>query len=269
MKKSPNVTIMINAARAAAKSLLRDFGEVEKLQISEKGPADFVSNADTKAEKIIVEQLKASRPEYGILAEEGNNFESKSEFRYVIDPLDGTNNFLHGFPYWAISIGLEKNGEIVAGVVMAPVFDEIYWAEKGQGAYLNDRRIRVSGRKHFRDAFVGCGSASSYRRPTELPFTIRHVLNRLGESVASVRCMNAAALDLAFVACGRFDAMVDTGLKKWDSCAGIALVREAGGNVTGILEDAKDYYESGNILATNYHLHDKLIRVLSPTEKTE
>jgi len=269
--KSANLTIMVNAARKASKTLLRDFGEIENLQISEKGPGDFVSNADKRAEETIVAQLLGARPTWDILAEEGSNKSTKAEYRFVIDPLDGTNNFLHGFPYWAISIGLEKfdkdgNAEIVAGVVMNPVMDEIYYAEKGQGAFLNDRRIRVSGRKDTKLAFMGCGSASSYRRPHKAPFDIRDALHRLGHSVNSVRCMNAAALDLAFVASGRYDAMVDLALKKWDCAAGIILVREAGGKVTKP-HDFSDGYEDGDILASNFQLHEKLMRILSGTKE--
>jgi len=247
---------------------LRDFGEIENLQVSSKGPGDFVSNADKKAERVIITELLASRPDYGILAEESGVEHGKkdAEYRFVIDPLDGTNNFLHGFPYWAVSIGLEKNGELEAGVIIVPVLDEIYFAEKGKGAFLNDKRIRVSSRKHLSEAFVGCGSASSFRRPTNLPFNIQHVLNKLGSSVASVRCMNAAAVDLVFTAAGRYDAMVDTGLKKWDMAAGIVILKEAGGQITEIL-GRDDYYETGNILASNYHLHDKLIGLLSPPKE--
>lgn len=264
--KSANLSIMINAGRVAAKNLMRDFGEIENLQVSEKGPGDFVSNADKKAEEIIVEQLTASRPSWDILAEEGSNKATEAEYRFVIDPLDGTNNFLHGFPYWAISIGLEKHSskgvELVAGVVLNPMLDEIYYAEKGQGAYLNDRRIRVSGRKHAKNAFIACGSASSVRRPHLAPFDIQQALGNLGNHVSSVRCMCAAALDLAFVAAGRYDGMMDLALKKWDCAAGIVLVREAGGKVTKPHED-KDGYLEGDILATNFHLHEDLMRILS------
>lgn len=269
--KSANLTIMINAARKASKDLLRDFGEIENLQVSEKGPGDFVSNADQKAEDTIVRQLSGARPDWDILGEEGANKSTGSEYRFVIDPLDGTNNFLHGFPYWAISIGLEKidkdgKAEIIAGVVMNPVLDEIYYAEKGGGAFLNDRRIRVSGRKDVKNAFIGCGSASSFRRPHKAPFDIRDAIHRLGFNVNSVRCMNAAALDLAFVASGRYDGMVDLALKKWDCCAGIILVKEAGGKVTKPHEFT-DGYEDGDILATNFHLHEKLMRILSETKE--
>jgi myo-inositol-1(or 4)-monophosphatase len=269
--KSANLTIMVNAARKASKTLLRDFGEVENLQISEKGPGDFVTNADKRAEETIVAQLLGARPTWDILAEEGSDKSTNAEYRFVIDPLDGTTNFLHGFPYWAISIGLEKfdadgKAEIIAGVVMNPIMDEIYYAEKGQGAFLNDRRIRVSGRKDLKNAFIGCGSASSFRRPHKAPFDIRDALHRLGHSVNSVRCMNAAALDLAFVASGRYDGMVDLALKKWDCAAGIILVREAGGKVTKP-HDFSEGYDDGDILASNFHLHEKLMRILSETKE--
>lgn len=264
MSTSPHLTVMINAAKKASRQLLRDFGEVENLQVSAKGPGDFVSNADKKAEETIIAELKAARPDYAILAEEsGEKHSGKStEYRYVIDPLDGTTNFLHGFPYWSISIALEKNGEIVAGVVMAPVFNEIFSAEKNGGAFLNNRRIRVSSRKHLNEAFMACGSPSSYRRPTKSPLNIMQTITKITPKVGTIRCVNSAALDLAYLAAGKFDAVVDLSLKKWDMAAGIIIVKEAGGNVTDI-HGKTAYYEEGDIVASNYHLHENLISLLS------
>lgn len=263
MGKSPTLSVMINAARKASVNLLRDFGEVENLQVSQKGPGDFVSQADKKAEQIIIDELSAARPDYAILAEEGGNKETDSKFRFVIDPLDGTNNFLHGLPYWAVSIGLEEDGVPVAGVVYVPVLDELFFAEKGQGAYMNDRRIRVSGRRDTHTAMIAAASPSSVRRKHKAPFPVNHIHKELGANMASVRCYNAAAVDLAYTAAGKFDGAVDLALKKWDVCAGIVLVKEAGGKVSGVL-GKDDGYESGDLLASNYHLHDKLLSILSP-----
>ena len=258
------LNVMITAVKKAERNLVRDFGEVEKLQVSKKGPGDFVSNADRRAEETIAEYLMMARPDYQILAEEsGNKYGAKEgEYRFVLDPLDGTNNFLHGFHYWAISLGLEKNGELVAGVVSAPILNEIYHAEKSNGAFLNNRRIRVSNRNKLADAYMVCGSPSSIRRQTKAPFDVIDVVNAAARQVGSVRCTGSAALDLSNVAAGRFDALVELGLKKWDSAAGAVILKEAGGRITGI-SGADDYYETGDIVASNYHLHDDIIRLLS------
>ncbi len=262
MAISPTLSVMIRAADKAAKSLVRDFGEVEKLQISMKGPGDFVSNADKKAESIIIEELSKARPDYAILAEESGEIKKNSEYRFVIDPLDGTTNFLHGFPYWSISIALERNGEPIAGVISAPILNETFWAEKGQGAFVNNRRIRTSGRRHLNEAFIASGSPSSVRRVTNAPFDILDAMRILSRKVGYIRCVNSAALDLAFIAAGRFDALVDLSLKKWDIAAGIIILKEAGGQITDVF--GKDsYYEKGDVIASNYHLHDNLISLLS------
>jgi myo-inositol-1(or 4)-monophosphatase len=260
---SPHLKIMTDAARNAAKGLIRDFGEVEKLQVSKKGPGDFVSNADRRAEEVIISTLLKARPDYGVLAEESaEQIKPNSEYKFVIDPLDGTNNFLHGFPYWSISIGLEKAGEIIAGVVMCPTLDEIYHAEKGQGAFLNNRRIRVSNRPSFSDAFVACGSPSSVRRKTKAPYDIIDVVTKISHEVSSVRCAGSAALDLCKVASGCFDGLVELSLKKWDIAAGIVIVKEAGGRITGV-DGSENYYETGDIVASNSHLHEPILKLLS------
>ena len=269
MSTSPLLSVMIKAAEKAGKSLTRDFGEVENLQVSAKGPGDFVSNADKKAEEIIITELKRARPDYKVLAEEsGTKHSAKedSEYCWVIDPLDGTNNFLHGFPYWSVSIGLEKAGEIIAGVVVAPIFQETFWAEKGQGAFLNNRRIRVSSRKNLIESYIASGSPSSFRRPTKAPYNILEVINRASGKVGHIRCVNSAALDLAYVAAGKFDGMIDLSLKKWDMAGGIIIVKEAGGKITDVA-GGNSYYEGGDIVASNYHLHDGFIGLLSTTKK--
>jgi myo-inositol-1(or 4)-monophosphatase len=262
---SPTLSVMLKAAEKAAKSLLRDFNEVENLQVSMKGPGDFVSNADKRSEEIIIKDLQKARPDYAILAEESGakTAQNNSEYRFVIDPLDGTNNFLHSFPYWSISIGLEKNGEIIAGVVSVPTLNEVYYAEKGNGAYAqNGRRLRVSSRTKLSDAYIASASPSSVRRTANAPISTMDALNKFSSKVAHVRCVNSAALDLAYVAAGKFDALFDSCLKKWDIAAGIIILKEAGGMVTD-LSGGNTYYETGNILATNYGLHDSLIGLLS------
>ena len=261
---SPILNVMITAVRKAERNLVRDFGEVERLQVSKKGPGDFVSNADRRAEETIIEHLMMARPDYQILAEEsGSNYGAKEgEYRFVLDPLDGTSNFLHGFHYWAISLGLEKNGELIAGVVSSPVINEVYHAEKSQGAYLNNRRIRVSNRPKIADAYIACGSPSMIRRQTQSAFDVIDVVNKISRKVTSVRCTGSAALDLCNIAAGRFDGLIELGLKKWDTSAGAVILKEAGGKITGISGN-DDYYESGDIVASNYHLHDDLIRLLS------
>lgn len=262
---SPTLSIMLKAAEKAAKSLIRDFNEVENLQVSMKGPGDFVSNADKRSEKIIIEELLKARPDYAILAEESGVREANnnSEFRFVIDPLDGTNNFLHSFPYWCISIGLEKNGEIIAGVVSAPTLNEVYYAEKGQGAYSQSgRRLRVSSRNKLGEAYIASASPSSVRRTSNSPIQTMDALQKFSGKVAHVRCANSAALDLAYVAAGKFDALFDSCLKKWDIAAGILLVKEAGGKITDFSGN-DGFYETGNILATNYGIHDEFLKMLN------
>ncbi|HEY9343786.1 MAG TPA: inositol monophosphatase family protein [Inquilinus sp.] len=230
--RSPLITVMIRAAQKAGRGLVRDFGEVENLQVSRKGPADFVSAADIKAEATVREELTRARPRFGWMMEEGGVIEGEDkDRRWVVDPLDGTTNFLHGIPHFAISIALEQEGVPVAGVIYNPVTDELYWAEKGAGAFLNDRRLRVSSRKNLPDAligtgmpFMGRGDSIAYQR--ELQMIMPHV--------AGIRRMGAASLDLAYVAAGRFDGFWETGLNPWDIAAGIVLVQEAGGFVTDI-----------------------------------
>ena len=258
------LNVMITAVKKAEKNLIRDFGEVERLQVSKKGPGDFVSNADRRAEETIVQHLTMARPDYMILAEEsGNQHGAKEgEYRFVLDPLDGTNNFLHGFHYWSISLGLEKNGELIAGVVSAPILNQVYHAEKNGGAYLNNRRIRVSNRNKIADSYIACGSPSSVRRKTQSPMDIIDVINKVCHKATSVRCTGSSALDLCNIASGSFDALIELALKKWDIAAGTIILKEAGGKITGP-DGSENYYETGDLIASNYHLHDNFVGLLS------
>lgn len=256
---SPALNVMTTAARKAGRALIRDFGEVENLQVSLKGPADFVSTADRRTERILIESLQKARPGYGFLVEEQGAIEGPDRtHRFIIDPLDGTTNFLHGIPHFAISIALEREGQLVSAVVYNPVADEMFTAEKSHGAYLNDRRLRVAARQSLKEALVATG----------MPFHGHGDHERfLGElapvmaDVAGVRRFGSAALDLAWVAAGRYDAFWERGLAKWDIAAGVLLVREAGGVVSDLLGGAR-FLETGDILAANERLHPQLLKLL-------
>ncbi|MGB4057152.1 MAG: inositol monophosphatase family protein, partial [Alphaproteobacteria bacterium] len=225
--QSPDINIMIKAAEKAARSLIRDFGEVEQLQVSRKGPADFVSAADRRAEEVIHAELKKARPGFGFLMEESGEIKgTDSDSRFIIDPLDGTTNFLHGIPHWCISIGLEEKGEMKAGVVYDPIKDEMFYAEKGQGAFHRRKRLRVSGRINMDSAIITTGAPRRAGGGHELFFKEQRAVWDLG---ASLRRYGAAALDLAYVAAGRFDAFWERDLKQWDTAAGLLMVKEAGG----------------------------------------
>jgi myo-inositol-1(or 4)-monophosphatase len=253
--RSPLWTVMTGAAQKAARALKRDFGEVENLQVSQKGPSDFVSAADLRAEKVLRLELSKARPRFGFLLEEGGEIAGEDKHhRWIVDPIDGTTNFLHGIPHFAISIGLEMDGEIIAGLVFNPIVDEMYYAEKGKGAFLNDRRLRVSSRSNLGEAVIATGIP--FRgRPGHAPFLKQ--LGKVMETVAGVRRMGTASLDMAYVAAGRYDGFWETGLQPWDIAAGIILVREAGGFVTEI-NGGKEVLGSGNILAANPRLHKEL-----------
>jgi myo-inositol-1(or 4)-monophosphatase len=238
--------------------LKRDFGEVEQLQVSVKGPGDFVSTADFKAEKMLHAELEKARPGFGFLLEEGGEIPSRDgRHRWIIDPLDGTTNFLHGVPHWAISIGLERDGEIIAGLIYQPITDEMFWAEKGAGAYLNDRRLRVSARRTVEESLIGTG----------IPFRGHGDHDRYLKTLRAViaistgaRRMGAASLDLAYVAAGRYDGYWEFGLKPWDMAAGLILVREAGGTIGGL--GAGDPFATGDIVAANGALYEPLRKLL-------
>ena len=257
--RSALINVMTKAAGKAARGLVRDFGEVEQLQVSQKGPADFVSTADLKAEKTLRAELTKARPTYGLLMEEsGAKAGSDSSHRWVVDPLDGTTNFLHGIPQWSISVAVERDGEVIAGVVYNPISDEMFWAEKGQGAYLNDRRLRVSARRRMNEAVLGTGAPFLGHGDS---VTFEAELSALMPQIAGVRRFGSAALDLAFVAAGRFDGFWETGLNAWDVAAGLILVQEAGGYVTEI-GGGRNPLAGGSILAANTHLHVQIGKVL-------
>ncbi len=250
---------MERAARRAARGIIRDFGELENLQRSRKGAADFVTAADLRAEKVLQEELQKARPTYGFLAEEGGTKEgSDTAHRWIVDPLDGTMNFMHGLPHFAISIALERDGDVIAGVIYEPVHDELYWAERNAGAFHNDRRLRVSSRRDLTEVLVatgipykGLGDHESYL----------HSLRAVMGATAGVRRFGAAALDLAFVASGRFDGFWEFGLNAWDIAAGILLVREAGGFVTDAA-GGTNVLHSGDVVAANSEVHSQLLTLL-------
>jgi len=259
MQHSALLNVMIAAARKTARTLKRDFGEVENLQVSMKGPANFVSAADKRAEETLYAELAKARPNYGFLGEEGGMREGADKsHRWIVDPLDGTTNFLHGIPQFAISIGLEREGVIVAGLVYNPANDELYVAEKGKGAFLNDRRIRVSGRKNLADCVIACGIPHLGRGDVNLS---RREIGAIQVNVAALRHYGATALDLAFVAAGRFDGYWDRELQPWDLAAGIILVREAGGYAFDC-DGGEDMLEKGDILVGNETVSKELLRVL-------
>src|SRR5215470_9790889 len=244
---SPLINVMIGAARKAARALARDFGEVENLQVSRKGPADFVSSADHKAEQTLFEELSRVRTGYGFLMEERGAIEgSDKTHRWIVDPLDGTLNFLHSIPHFAISIALEREGVLVAGVVYNVVRDELFWAEKGAGAFLNDKRIRVAQRGVLADAVFATGAPYLGRAGHDV--WLREAERVMAQS-AGVRRWGAASLDLAYVAAGRFDGFWERHLKSWDVAAGAVIVREAGGFVKEI--DGGDFLQTGAIIAAN------------------
>ena len=260
MQASANLNIMMKAARKAARSLVKDFREVENLQVSAKGAGDFVSRADIAAEKIIRDDLMGARPNYGWVGEESAAEEGKDPTRrWIVDPLDGTTNFLHGLPHWAVSIALEHKGEVVAGVVYDPAKDEMFYAEKGQGAWLNNsQRLRVSARKVMIESIFATGIP--FGGKSDLPETLKD-LARLMPACAGVRRWGAAALDLAYVAAGRYEGYWERGLHPWDVAAGMLIVREAGGLVEAV-EPRADPLLAGSILAANEPIFDSFARVI-------
>lgn len=259
MARSALLNVMVQAAIKAGRGLARDFGEVQNLQVSRKGPGDFVSQADRKAEDTLRAELMRVRPTYGFLGEEsGEEAGTDGSHRWIVDPLDGTTNFLHGIPHFAVSIGLERSGEMQAGVIYNPATDELYTAERGGGAYLNDRRLRVAQRKDMADAVIGTGIPHLGRgHHGKYLVELRHVM---GES-AGLRRSGAAALDLAYVAAGRFDGFWEQNLSSWDMAAGLLMIREAGGfayDVTG----GNRIFETGTVVAGNEHIVKSLLDLI-------
>ncbi|MDC3249673.1 inositol monophosphatase [Candidatus Pelagibacter sp.] len=245
---SANLNIIIKATEKTSKALIRDFGEIEKLQVSVKGPSDFVSNADTKAEKIIIEELKKARPNYSIISEEdGSETNKDTQNIWIIDPIDGTTNFLHGIPHFAISIALKSKNEIVCGVIYDPIKDEMFYAEKNNGAYFNNHRIKVSKRKNFDDCIFAMGGNDDEK------------LKNKAISNKSIRKSGSAALDMAYVAAGRYDGYFQKNLKLWDIAAGIIIVKEAGGQ-TNEIDLNKN--ENIKIIASSSSINEKLVKNL-------
>ncbi|MEI9888628.1 MAG: inositol monophosphatase family protein [Rhizomicrobium sp.] len=262
---SPALNVMVAAARKAGRGLIRDFGELENLQVSMKGPADFVSTADKRTENQLVEELTRVRPGYGFLLEEGGTLVGPDRtHRFIIDPIDGTTNFLHGIPHFAISIALEREGVLVSGVIFNPVTDEMYVAEKGQGAYLNDKRLRVAARKKLNESLLATGIPFLGRDGHE---AFSSELTAVMATTSGVRRFGAASLDLAYVAAGRFDGYWERGLMPWDVAAGILLVREAGGVITDL--DGGTKVLDGQILAANEHLHPQVLKLLKDAAKAK
>jgi myo-inositol-1(or 4)-monophosphatase len=260
MARSALLNVMVGAALKAGRGLARDFGEVENLQVSLKGPGDFVSAADRKAEQTLIAELTKARPGYAFLTEESGAIEgSDKTHRWIIDPLDGTTNFLHGIPMFAISLALEREGQIVAGVVYNPVLNELYTTERGAGAFLNDRRLRVAGRRKLADSVICTGSPHMGKQGHD------RFLAEMGAMMgktAGVRRLGSAATDLCWVASGRLDGFWERNLNAWDMAAGLLMVREAGGRVTGVTGN-DDALDSGNIVAANETIHELVLGVLA------
>ncbi|MBO0662958.1 inositol monophosphatase [Jiella sp. MQZ9-1] len=264
MARSALLNVMTQAAMKAGRSLIRDFGEVQNLQVSVKGPADFVSVADHRAEEIVFKELSRARPDWGFLMEERGIVEGKDpQHRWIVDPLDGTMNFLHGIPNFAVSIALERDGQIVAGVIFNPAQDELYVAEKGGGAFVNDRRIRVSARSRLPEALFGTGTPFlGHGDHAGYLYELRQIISESG----GIRRIGAASLDLAYVAAGRLDGFWEKGLKSWDIAAGAIIVREAGGFVTNVA-GAKFDHMMGEIACGNELIHKALIAQLGDAAK--
>src|ERR1700750_3039318 len=261
MLPSALINVMVKAARRAGRSLKRDLGEIEHLQVSLKGPANFVSLADKRAEEMLYDDLAKARPGYGFIGEEGGAREgSDTSHTWIVDPLDGTTNFLHGIPQFAISIGLQREGVMIAGVIYNPANDELYIAERGKGAFLNDTRLRVASRKQLNECVVACGLPHIGRGDHELS---RREMTEIQNRVAGLRRFGAASLDLAFVAAGRLDGYWERNLQPWDIAAGQIMVREAGGIVSGI-EGHDNALTTGNVVAGNEFVQAELVKVLRP-----
>lgn len=259
MARSALLNVMVQAAMKAGRSLSRDFGEVQNLQVSMKGPGDYVSQADRKAEDILFAELSKARPGYAFLMEERGAVEGDDDqHRWIVDPLDGTTNFLHGIPIFSISIALERQGQLVAAVVYNPAMDELYTAERGGGAFMNDRRLRVAGRSKLTDCVIGCGMPHLGRgQHGNFLVELRNVM----AEVSGVRRLGSAALDLAYVAAGRMDGFWETGLSAWDIAAGLLLIREAGGFVSD-MDGGQDMLDNGSVVAGNEVIQRALLKAV-------
>ena len=252
---SPQINLITRACMKASKSLIRDFGEIENLQVSTKGPGDFVTSADKRTEKILINELQKAHPEYGIVSEEtGIINKSNTKNRWIIDPIDGTMNFMNGVPQFAVSVGYEEENEIKCGVIFNPIMNEMFCAEKGNGAFLNNKRIRVSNKKKINESLIVTGGPKGSSKIKEKIFS--EYIN-VSNNVSNVRKFGSAALDLAYVACGRFDGYWQRELNYWDVAAGIVILKEAGGFIDFFEED-KSLPLKRNILATNSYIHEQL-----------
>ncbi len=261
MLQSALLNVMIKAARRAGRSLKRDLGEIENLQVSMKGPANFVSLGDRRSEEMLYEDLAKARPGYGFIGEEGGTREGADKTHtWIVDPLDGTTNFLHGIPQFAISIALSREGTVIAGVIYNPANEELYTAERGKGAFLNDQRIRVAGRRKLAECVIACGLPHIGRGDLELS---RKEMSEIQNRVAGLRRFGAASLDLAFVASGRLDGYWERNLQPWDIAAGQIIVREAGGIVSGITGN-DDALATGDVVCGNEFVHGELVKILKP-----
>ena len=254
---SAEINVLEKICDKVSKVIIRDFGEVEKLQVSRKGPGDFVTKTDKKVEKIIIEELEKARPKYGFIAEESGERKNESEFNWVIDPIDGTSNFMHGIPHFAISIALEKNGEVISGIVCDPIKNETFYAEKGRGAYLNNRRIRVSSRKSL-DEVIGL-----YGCPPMIKIDGNKFFNQIKKASSQIhklRNYGSAALDFAYVAAGRADFAWYDHLNYWDYAAGKIILLEAGGTITDFA--GKSFVKQKETFISNSYIHDEVIKIL-------
>tara|TARA_A100001011_G_C14054419_1_gene733333 strand:+ start:63 stop:863 length:801 start_codon:yes stop_codon:yes gene_type:complete len=257
---SPQINLIIKACTKASRSLIRDFGEIENLQVSSKGPGDFVTSADRRTEKILVEELLKAHPQHGIITEESGVInKSNTNNRWIIDPIDGTMNFMNGVPQFAISIGYEEDNQIKCGVIFNPILNELFCAEKGNGAYLNNTRIRVSNKKKIKDSLIVTGGPKGSSKIKNKIFS--EYIN-VSNNVANVRKFGSAALDMAYVACGRFDGYWQRELNYWDIAAGVIILKEAGGFVDFFEED-NDLPLKKNILATNSNIHEALKELIN------
>jgi myo-inositol-1(or 4)-monophosphatase len=256
---SANINVMVKACRKASKTIIRDFGEIEKLQVSLKGPGDYVTASDKKVEEILINELRIARPNYSILSEEIGLIKNSEEFKWVIDPIDGTTNFLHGIPHFGISIGLEQKNEIICGIIYDPIKDEMFLAEKGNGAYLNNQRLRVSARSKLKDCIIFTGGPRKEAQNRELSL---EEYKKFSSSVDTpILKTGSAALDMAYVAAGRSDGFWHRQLNYWDIAAGIIIVKEAGGFVTDF-KGNNQYIEKKNILVTNSRINNEMIKIL-------
>ena len=257
---SPQINIISKACMKASRSLIRDFGEIENLQVSTKGPGDFVTSADRRTEKILIEELQKAHPDYGIITEESGEInKSNLKNRWIIDPIDGTMNFLNGIPQFAISIGYEEYGEVICGVIFNPITNEMFLAEKGNGSYLNNSRIRVSNKKKISDSLLVTGGP---KQASKIKNKIFSEYISVSKNVSNIRKFGSAALDMAYVACGRFDGYWQRELNYWDIAAGIIIIKEAGGFIDFFEEDPKTPMKK-NIIATNSNIHDELRNLIN------